>query len=202
MSRSSPLVRVRALASAFATALAMGASVGAASAQTTPPAASAATVSTAATTSCANVQLPLAILAGAPAKTGTLPALPVVTVGSPRSNLQLAVADDAHARELGLMCVTHLRRSAGMLFVFDTDETYEFWMKRTLVPLDMLWVAADGTVRSVQANVPAASLTTADDKVARRTGKGLYVIELNAGEAKLDGIAAGTKLHVPSLAPK
>ena len=151
-----------------------------------------------ATTSCANPALPLAILAGYPAKVAS-PLLRAFAVSTTRTRLQLAFAGDPQSRELGLMCVTHLRPNAGMLFAFTSDATWEFWMKRTLIPLDMIWVAADGTVRSVQANVPAATLTTPDDKVARRSGSGRYVIELNAGAAKKSGIAPGVKFNFPAL---
>jgi uncharacterized membrane protein (UPF0127 family) len=151
-----------------------------------------------ATTSCANPALPLAILAGYPAKVAA-PPLRAFAVSAARTSLQLAFAGDPRSRELGLMCVTHMRPNAGMLFAFTSDATWEFWMKRTLIPLDMIWVAADGTVRSVQANVPAATLTTPDEKVARRSGSGRYVIELNAGAAKKTGIAPGVKFNFPAL---
>ena len=72
----------------------------------------------------------------------------------------------------------------GMIFVFDTRRPVAFWMKNTLVPLDMIFVAADGTVRRVFANVPVLHADTAGRtrfraKAARRK----YVIELHAGEA-------------------
>ncbi|MDQ2909102.1 MAG: DUF192 domain-containing protein, partial [Candidatus Eremiobacteraeota bacterium] len=113
--------------------------------------------------------------------------------------LTLAVAADSRSRERGLMCVTALRPDAGMIFVFPQDSNWEFWMKNTVTPLDMLWVAADGTVRNVFANVPAATLDTADDKVARRRGQGRYVIELRSGDAARDHIAVGTHLQLPPL---
>ena len=86
-----------------------------------------------------------------------------------------------------------------MLFVFPTDDQHEFWMKRTLVPLDMVWVGGDGTVRSVAAQVPASALDTPDDRVALRGGRGRYVIELRAGEAAADGIVPGAHLAIPPL---
>jgi uncharacterized membrane protein (UPF0127 family) len=145
---------------------------------------------------CANPALPHDILAGAFA--GAAAPLPTIRVGGAAVPLVLAVASDQHARELGLMCVTRLRPHAGMIFVFSEASIQEFWMKNTLVPLDMVWVDAGGTVTTVAGNVPASTRSTPDDVVARRRGQGLFVIELAAGEAAADGIAAGTKLLLPS----
>jgi uncharacterized membrane protein (UPF0127 family) len=149
-----------------------------------------------AATACANPQLPPDILDG-PAQRSAGKPLAVVDVRSDEVTLRLAVAADETARELGLMCVTRLRPEAGMIFVFDEDGQEDFWMKNTLVPLDMVWVAADGTVRSIAADVPASTLQTPDDRVARRSGLGRYVLELSAGEAQADGIVKGRRLVIP-----
>jgi hypothetical protein len=151
-----------------------------------------------ATTACANPDLPAAILDGPPAEAPKTP-LPLITVAAPKAQLHLAVAADEARRELGLMCVTALRRHAGMIFVFAHDGPYEFWMKRTLIPLDMVWVAADGRVTHVAAHAPSSTMDEPDDKVARRSGSGRYVIELTAGEAALDGLTDGVRLALPAL---
>jgi uncharacterized membrane protein (UPF0127 family) len=83
-----------------------------------------------------------------------------------------------------------------MIFVFDKDSKQEFWMKNTLIALDMVWVRASGTVDTVAANVPKSTRTTPDDAVARRAGTGKYVIELAAGEAAADGIVVGSDLKM------
>jgi uncharacterized membrane protein (UPF0127 family) len=154
---------------------------------------------------CANPQLPPAILAGANgAVSGDVEAtpLPTVSVSGSSTTLTLAVAADDHTRELGLMCVTALRSAAGMIFVFPSASDWQFWMKNTVVPLDMVWVSDDGTVSHVAANVPASTLDTPNDRVARRSGHGRYVIELRSGEAAADHIAAGTQLTLPKLTAK
>ena len=81
-------------------------------------------------------------------------ALPIIEVHAPRATLQLQVASTEQERELGLMSVTKLAPHTGMVFVFDEEQPVEFWMKDTLVPLDMVFVATDGTVRSVASKVP------------------------------------------------
>ncbi|HVA28006.1 MAG TPA: DUF192 domain-containing protein [Candidatus Baltobacteraceae bacterium] len=121
--------------------------------------------------------------------------LPTIVVHAPKATLTLQVAKTESERELGLMSVTKLPVHTGMVFVFDEDAQIEFWMKDTLVPLDMVFVAADGTVRNVAAKVPVVATDTPDDKIPRRDGTAKYVIELPSGEARCDGIVPGTKLR-------
>ncbi len=160
------------------------------------------TKATFATLKCANPRLPAAILDGANASitqdVNATP-LPTVNVTGAANPLTLALAADSATRARGLMCVTAIRPHAGMLFAFPQPGQYEFWMKDTVTPLDMVWVGADGTVHNVFANVPAATLETSDEKVARRRGQGRYVIELRSGAAAREHITVGTKLTVPPV---
>ena len=111
--------------------------------------------------------------------------------------LTLQVARTQEQLETGLMWVTALPKHAGMIFVFPADGTQSFWMKDTLIPLDMVFVAADGTVRKVFANVPVVSPSLPDAKIPLETADAKYVIELPAREAALDGIAQGLKIELP-----
>jgi uncharacterized protein len=124
--------------------------------------------------------------------------LQTMTVQAPRAALTLQVAKTDEQRERGLMGVTKLPAHTGMLFAFPKDAPIEFWMKNTLVPLDMVFLAPDGTVRSVAANVPATTPDTPDDRIPRRYANAQYVIELPAGEAEKDGITGGVHLNVTS----
>jgi len=146
---------------------------------------------------CANPRLPAEILDG-PVDDSAAP-LPVVDATAHGVHLRLAVANDDAMRELGLMCVTRLKPQHGMIFVFSDDKRWEFWMKNTLVPLDMVWVKADGTITTIAANVPASTRATPDDAVARRAGTGQYVIELRAREAAADHLAVGQHLTFEPL---
>ena len=146
---------------------------------------------------CANERLPADLLDGESAAPSS--PLPIVTGAAPHVKLRLAVVADEPTRELGLMCVLRLRRNAGMIFVFPRSADWTFWMKDTLAPLDMLWLESDGKVTTVAANVPASTLEASDASVARRSGHGLYVIELRAGEAALDKLVPGTRIVLPAL---
>lgn len=147
---------------------------------------------------CANPRLPAAILDGVASRPQESP-LPVVELKAPGATLHLAIASDTTTRDYGLMCVTRLRTDSGMLFVFVRNDVVEFWMKHTLIPLDMLWLSPGGRVTAIAPNVPAAALETSDDDVARRRARGRYVIELARGEANRAKIAVGTLLPIAGL---
>jgi uncharacterized protein len=123
-------------------------------------------------------------------------ALANVVVHAPRADLTLEVALTAAQRQLGLMDRTSVPAHTGMIFVFDRDDVVAFWMKNTRVPLDMIFVAQDGTVRRVFADVPVLKGNPPDDEIPFEAGRAKYVIELRSGEAAQDGIAAGIKLDL------
>lgn len=128
-------------------------------------------------------------------------ALPTVAIHAPRADLTLEVARTDAQREHGLMDRTSVAPQTGMIFVFERDELVEFWMKNTLVPLDMIFIGADGSVRRVFANVPKVSPSLPDESIPREGARAKYVIELHAGEAAKDGIAEGVKLDMRSVPP-
>ena len=131
-------------------------------------------------------------------------ALAVVVIHAPKADLHLEVAQNAAQRQHGLMDRSSLPQHTGMIFVFPQDGEVAFWMKRTLVPLDMVFVGSDGTVRSVFANVQTVAPNLPDGQIPIENGMAKYVIELPGGEAIQDGIVTGTRLNVadiPAAAP-
>jgi uncharacterized membrane protein (UPF0127 family) len=125
-----------------------------------------------------------------------------IRVKAPSETLELRVADTMSKRQYGLMCVRALPARTGMIFVFsDGDNFRDFWMKNTLIPLDMVFVSKSGLVNDVHANVPATKTDTPDDKIPHRDGTGSYVIELAAGEAARAGITRGSMLDVSAVGP-
>jgi uncharacterized protein len=123
-----------------------------------------------------------------------------VHVRAPAEVLELRVADTVSKRQYGLMCVRALPARTGMIFVFpDGDNFRDFWMKNTLIPLDMVFVSKNGLVNDVRANVPATKVDTPDERIPHRDGTGSYVIELAAGEAARAGITKGAMLDVSAV---
>lgn len=116
---------------------------------------------------------------------------------APKEVLLLAMAVNQTDRERGLMFVRQLPPHIGMFFAYpDGDAMRIFWMKNTLIPLDMIFIGANGTVNAVAENVPPTSPKTPDTEIPRRYGIAQFVLELNAGEAARDGIFLGTHLEI------
>lgn len=107
--------------------------------------------------------------------------------GSARFSVELA--DDPQERSLGLMNRETMPRSAGMLFVYEQPQRAVFWMKNTLIPLDMLFVAEDGTIEKIAERVPPRSLETVESD-----GPARAVLEINGGLSEQLGITPGSKV--------
>ena len=117
---------------------------------------------------------------------------PVAVIRGPGAAVEvsLEVAATPAERERGLMYRTSLAEGRGMLFVFDADGNQSFWMKNTLIPLDLLFIARDGTVVGIHAN--ATPLSTADIAVGKPSR---YVLEVPGGWAARHGISAGARVE-------
>jgi uncharacterized membrane protein (UPF0127 family) len=102
------------------------------------------------------------------------------------------LADTPQERSQGLMFRESMPRGAGMLFVYDAPQRASFWMKNTLISLDMVFVDSSGTVRRVHHEAIPGDLTAIDG------GSGIFaVLEINGGLAEAYGIAPGTVLQHP-----
>lgn len=109
----------------------------------------------------------------------------------------VAVADDEGERAQGLMNVEKLARSAGMLFVYEREKPVRFWMRNTLIPLDMIFADATGTVQKVHHMAEPLS-----EKLIHGGDNIMYVLEVNGGMAETLGIVAGSELRHPAIAPE
>ncbi|HEX4047489.1 MAG TPA: DUF192 domain-containing protein [Elusimicrobiota bacterium] len=110
------------------------------------------------------------------------------------ASIRANVVDTPQSREIGMMCLTKLPRDYGMLFVFPQEMDLNFWMKNTLVSIDMVWIGADKRVTVVHPRMKKSTVDTPDDKVAVAGGRGQYVLELPAGAAARDKLKAGAKI--------
>ncbi|MBS0430977.1 MAG: DUF192 domain-containing protein [Proteobacteria bacterium] len=122
--------------------------------------------------------------AGAPAAASAGPA---VELRGHRIGVEIA-ADDA-SREHGLMDRTSMPADHGMLFVFPDSQIRTFWMKDTLIPLDMLFFDADRRVVTLLADVPPCKADPCP--IYPSTQPARYVLELNAGTAEKLGAHEG-----------
>jgi len=113
--------------------------------------------------------------------------------GQQRFTVELA--DDGAERAQGLMFREKMASGAGMLFVYDAPQRASFWMKNTLIPLDMIFADETGRVTRVHANAVPGDTTPVDG------GNGVrFVLEINGGLAARLGIAEGAELRHPAVA--
>ena len=110
-------------------------------------------------------------------------------------SLNIDYATTPAARELGLGGRTTIPNDYGMLFVFPKDSYYGFWMKDTLVPLDMFWLNAQGQVVYIAQDVATSSFPN----VFYPSVPARYVLETIAGFARAHAIATGTPLLLKNL---
>jgi uncharacterized membrane protein (UPF0127 family) len=112
------------------------------------------------------------------------------TFGDMSLNIELATTEAS--RELGLGNRKSIPNDFGMLFVFNTDDYWAFWMKDTLIPLDMFWLNDAGQVVYEKENVLPDTYPTTFSP----TMKARYVLETNAGFGAAHGVTPGTQLRL------
>jgi len=118
--------------------------------------------------------------------------LSVATKGGPRQTFRVEVARNDADRAQGLMFRRSMPADQGMLFDFGRTEPVSMWMQNTYLPLDMLFIRADGTIARIAANTePLSTRTISSGEPV------LSVLELNAGTAAKLGIKPGDRVEHP-----
>jgi len=116
--------------------------------------------------------------------------------GEPVANVTLEVADSPEERATGLMHRESLPEDRGMVFVYGEADERSFWMKNTLIPLDMVFVDANGTVLNVEhADPPAPDTPDSELATYSSDGPAKYVIEMEQGFANETGIGPGAEVE-------
>ncbi|MCC1480590.1 DUF192 domain-containing protein [Roseibaca sp. Y0-43] len=111
-----------------------------------------------------------------------------------QARFSVEVVDTPESRAQGLMFRESLPRSAGMLFIYEAPTRASFWMRNTLIPLDMLFVDPTGIVTHIHHEARPLDETPipGGDNV-------LMVLEVNGGMARAIGIEVGSELRHPRL---
>jgi uncharacterized protein len=106
----------------------------------------------------------------------------------------VTIADDTAERSQGLMHVEQMPTMTGMLFIYEQPQRASFWMRNTLIPLDMLFADPTGRITHIHENaIPL-------DETSIPGGDNIqYVLEINGGMATRLGIAVGDALQHPRL---
>lgn len=119
-----------------------------------------------------------------------------VVQGKTAHNFKVEVVDTPEGMQQGLMNRESLAKDRGMLFVLDDPKEAYMWMKDTLIPLDMVFIKADGTIHRIEENTTPKSL-----KIIRSGGDVKYVLELPGGSAKRLKLKAGDMVKHPRITP-
>jgi uncharacterized membrane protein (UPF0127 family) len=114
--------------------------------------------------------------------------LPAITLQAGMYNIRAAVAQTPEQRQTGLMFRREMAQHEGMLFEFEEPTRQCFWMKNTLLPLAIAFLADDGTVVNVDEMKPQ----TLDSHCSARPVR--FVLEMNQGWFTRRGIKAGSKI--------
>jgi uncharacterized membrane protein (UPF0127 family) len=110
----------------------------------------------------------------------------VAVAGGRSVAFRVEIARTEPERNKGLMYRDHLAPDAGMLFIFERPSPLTFWMKNTLIPLDMIFIGGDHRVVGIVENAEPLTLTG-----RRVDGLAQYVLEINGGMSAQLGIQAG-----------
>ena len=112
--------------------------------------------------------------------------MPNIEVNGKTYTVEVAKTDEE--KEQGLQNVTSLEDNQGMLFCYDPPQSVSFWMKSTLIPLDIIFIDEYNEVISVQQGQPNDETPISEDNVA-------YVLEVNQGS----GISAGDDVDLSEI---
>jgi len=122
-------------------------------------------------------------------QTGSL----AIVTGVGRHEFTVELASTPGQRSQGLMYRREMARDAGMLFDFGArPDRASMWMKNTYIPLDMLFIKADGKIESIAERTVPHSLEALSSR-----GPVRYVLELNGGTTARLGIEPGDRVEVP-----
>lgn len=106
--------------------------------------------------------------------------LTITRVDGQKITLVIETAATPEARTIGLMFRKSMPEDAGMLFLFEFEDPRAFWMRNTLIPLDMIFIKKDGSIRHIHANaVPH------DETPVPSNGPAAAVLEINGGRRNL-----------------
>ena len=107
-------------------------------------------------------------------------------------NVEIAKTNEEQGK--GLSGRKELSGDSGMLFIFKEPGKHSFWMKDTLIPLDIIWIDEDGRVVFIKENAEPCKEEACDSFAPNKEAK--YVLEINGGKAEEIGLSVGDKIKI------
>jgi uncharacterized membrane protein (UPF0127 family) len=127
--------------------------------------------------------------------TGETPKPPAQPGTDPQgTTISVEIAENDHDRQRGLMYRTSMPADHGMIFWFEEKTNHSFWMHNTCIPLDMLYLDADGLIVGIEENTPTLS-----DDTFEVGCESTYVLEVNAGWTRAHGVMAGQRAKIEGI---
>ncbi len=108
--------------------------------------------------------------------------------------LKAEVVRSDRDKEKGLMFRKRLAQDEGMLFIFDEERQHSFWMKNTLIPLDIIWISADKKIVDIHKDASLCKNTDTCQGMAPRS-PALFVLEVNSGFCRKHNLEVGDTLE-------
>lgn len=128
----------------------------------------------------------------------TIP-MPKVYLSTPQGDIAVTIEIAATPAKIerGLMFREHLPPDDGMLFLMKQERNWPFWMRNTLIPLDMIFIAKDLTIAGIVENAEPRTETLREVNVPS-----LYVLEVNGGYCAAHKVAASAKVRFEGVPPQ
>ncbi|YCO56692.1 DUF192 domain-containing protein [Psychroserpens sp. MEBiC05023] len=117
-----------------------------------------------------------------------------VSTDSVLATLDIEIADDEYSTQTGLMYRDYMQTNQGMLFIFPNVDYRSFYMKNTKIPLDIIYIAEDKTVVSIQKNAQPMNEASLPSEAPAK-----YVLEVNAGLSDLWTLSKGDNIEFQKL---
>lgn len=116
-----------------------------------------------------------------------------------KTTASVEIADTESTRSRGLMFRERLAPNEGMIFVFDEPGEHAFWMKNTLIPLDMLWLDGAKSILHIAHSVPPCKADPCPTYAPAAGARASFVVELESGFANRHGVKIGDRVAVTGL---
>jgi len=115
---------------------------------------------------------------------------PTIDIDINGTNYNLEIAKTIFEKSRGLSKRAELCSTCGMIFIYQNQATYPFWMKDTLIPLDIIWLDKNGKVVDIKTGKPNDLTPLANSAPAQ------YIIELNPN---VSGLKIGDVINIPTI---
>ena len=117
----------------------------------------------------------------------------IINNGEGEIEVKAEIADSQEKRERGLMFRESLKENSGMYFTFDNDATFNFWMKNTLIPLDIIFISKDYIIVDI---IQAEPCVEDPCESYKTTEMSRYVLEVNKDFTTINSIEVGDRIII------